>query len=60
MMLSIGGDGGEVDVALHGGQWFDLPPGPASLPLPQATGRPDAQPAVASGLADDALVMVHV
>lgn len=59
-MLSIGCDGGEVDITLHGGQWSDLPPGPASLPLPQAAGRPDAQPAVAAGLADDALVVVHV
>lgn len=53
-------DRGPVDVTLHGGQRFNLPSRPAPLPLPQAAGGSDAQPAVAPGFTDDPFVVVDV
>lgn len=56
----LGSHRGQVDEALHGWQRSDLAARPASLPLPQAAGRSDAQPAVTPRFPDDALVVVHV
>lgn len=56
----VGGDQWQVNVALHRRQRFNLPSRPASFPLPQAAGRADPQPAVATGFADDPFVVVNV
>lgn len=53
-------NGGQVNVTLHRGQGFNLASRPAPFPLPQAAGGANAQPAVASGLADDLFVVVDV
>lgn len=53
-------DWGQVDVDLHRRQRFNLAPCPASLPLPQAAGRADAQPTIAPGFADDPFIVVDV
>lgn len=51
---------GQVDEALHGWQRSDFTARPASFPLPQATRRSDAQPAVTPSFTDDALVVVDI
>lgn len=58
--MLVSRDGGQVDVALHRRQRFDLPPRPASFPLPQTAGWTDTEPTIAAGFADDAFVMVYV
>lgn len=51
---------GQVDVTLHRWQRFNLASCPASLPLPQAARRANAEPAVATGFADDPFVVIDV
>lgn len=53
-------DCGQVDVALHRRQWFNLASCPASLPLPQAARRAIAKPTVATSFANDPFVVVNV
>lgn len=59
-LVSFSRNGGQVNVALHGGQRFNLASRPAPFPLPQAAGGADAKPAVAPGLADDLFIVVDV
>ena len=58
--VSLGRYWGQVNVTLHRRQRFNLAPRPAPFPLPQAAGRANSQPAVASGLADDLFIVVDV
>lgn len=59
-LASFSWNWGQVNVTLHRRQRFNLASRPAPFPLPQAAGRADAQPAVASGLADDLFIVVNV
>lgn len=51
---------GQVDVTLHGWQWFYLAPCPAPLSLPKTTRGADAKPAIATSFANDPFVVINV
>lgn len=53
-------DWGQVDVTLHWRQRFNLASCPASLSLPQATRRANAEPTVATSFANDPFIVVNV
>lgn len=53
-------DWGQVDVILHRRQRFNLASCPASLSLPQAARRTNAEPAIATGFSNDSFVVVDV
>lgn len=53
-------DWGQVDVTLHRRQRFNLASCPASLSLPQAAWRANAEPTVATSFANDPFIVVNV
>lgn len=60
LLLLFSWDWGQVDITLHRRQRFNLASRPASLSLPQAAWRANAEPAIAAGFADDLFVVVDV
>lgn len=53
-------DWGQVDVILHRRQRFNLASCPASLSLPQAARRTNAEPAIATSFSNDLFIVVDV
>lgn len=60
LLLLFSWDWGQVDITLHRRQRFNLASRPASLSLPQAAWRANAEPAIATGFANDLFIVVDV